>query len=362
MKKNFLTLGIIAFSMIALSSCQKNIGKTDNPQQNGEKNSLSKFFNDQSLDAFANTTYWNPQDDVTSGNESKLAGAPDPRLTSFTYLEAALEFTGLDAVVEGLDAYTLFAPSDYAFNMAGFESIDALLSVGVDGLTPILTYHVIGGAKVLAADVPAGPNAAIASVNGNNLYLTRRTDPKLLVLVDGSGVYIPDYDNGNGVVHCINRVLFPPVGTIVDACIANPDYSYLVAAVLRASEGSTDVAGVLSGTGPFTLFAPTNQAFINAGFPTIDDINAADPDVLAAILTYHVTNGIVFGRDIPNTGVSPVMLNGGTTAITTTIKSNGYRPLQIKGNSNAAASDIILPRNTVATNGVIHTIDEVLLP
>lgn len=362
MKKNFLSLGIIACTMLVISSCQKSATKTNNINPEAPKNSITKFFEDKSLDAFSNTGYWNPQDDVKMGTEASRGNAPDPRLTSFTYLEAALEFTGLDEVLGSLDAYTLFAPSDYAFNVAGFESIDALLALGSDALSPILTYHVIGGAKISAAGVPKGSNAAVASVNSNNLYLTRKSEPNLVVLVNGAGVYIADYDNNNGLVHCINRVLFPPVGNIVDACIANADYSYLVAAVLRASEGATNVAAVLSSEGPFTLFAPTNQAFINAGFETIDAINAADPDALAAILTYHVTAGRVFGRDIPNTGISPVMLNGGTTNISTSILANGFRPLHIKGNSNTDNSDIITPRNTVTTNGVIHTIDAVLLP
>ena len=80
------------------------------------------------------------------------------------------------------------------------------------------------------------------------LFITKKENalPNRKVLVDGAGVYIADVDLGNGVMHDINRVLMPPAGTVVDLVIANPDLTYLVAAVLRASQGSTNVLEVLN--------------------------------------------------------------------------------------------------------------------
>ena len=124
--------------------------------------------------------------------------------------------------------------------------------------------------------------------------------------------------------------------------------------MLRASQGSTNVAAVLSGAGPFTVFAPTNQAFINAGFTTIASINAADPNNLTAILTYHVIGARVFSSDLLNNSM-PATVNGGTVKITLT---GGPK---VKGNSNATGSNIILT-DILATNGVVHVIDQVLLP
>ena len=128
----------------------------------------------------------------------------------------------------------------------------------------------------------------------------------------------------------------------------------MVAAVLRASQGSTNVAGLLSGTGPFTVFAPVNQAFINAGFATINDIMSASPDALTPILAYHVIGARVFSSDLTN-GMMPDMFLGGTTTITL----NGGA--KIKGAGNASASNIV-KTDIVSTNGVIHVIDGVLLP
>ncbi|PHX73790.1 MAG: Nex18 symbiotically induced protein [Chitinophagaceae bacterium] len=149
--------------------------------------------------------------------------------------------------------------------------------------------------------------------------------------------------------------LIPAKGNLVEVAQANPDFSYLVAAVLRASTGATNIAGVLTSAGPFTLFAPTNSAFIDAGFATIDDINAADPDVLAAILTYHVVAGRVFSSDLTN-DATPATANGQT--VTIGISGSGAT---VKGMANATASNITAA-NIMARNGVVHVIDKVLLP
>lgn len=128
----------------------------------------------------------------------------------------------------------------------------------------------------------------------------------------------------------------------------------LVAAVLRASEGSLDVAAALSSAGPFTVFAPTNQAFRDLGFATEAAIMAADPETLIPILTYHVIAGRVFSSDLVD-DATPTMLSGGTT----TINLDGGAT--IKGTGNTVASRIT-KTDIVATNGVIHQIDRVLLP
>ena len=141
----------------------------------------------------------------------------------------------------------------------------------------------------------------------------------------------------------------PPTGNIVETAQGNPNFTYLVAAVVRAN-----LAATLSGAGPFTVFAPTNQAFIAAGFPTIASIQAADPAVLTGILTYHVVGARVFSSDLTE-GLKPTTVNGGTVTITLT---GGAK---VKGNKNQTASSVT-QANLVTTNGVIHVIDQVLLP
>lgn len=270
--------------------------------------------------------------------------------TSFSYLLAAAVKAGLDGALSSPGTLTVFAPTNDAFRNAGFATAADVSAADAAVLGNILNYHILSS-EVISTSVPEGPNASVATLGGLNIFTTRNSSG---VFINGTKVNTADVQASNGVVHVIGKVLIPPSGNIVETAVANPDFSYLVAAVLRASTGATDVAAVLSADDVYTVFAPTNQAFINAGFTTIDDINAADPDVLASILTYHTIAGRIFSSDLTN-GAEPVTLNGGAVQINLTAG------VSVKGNSNTAPSDIIAT-DIVASNGVIHVIDEVLLP
>ncbi len=270
--------------------------------------------------------------------------------TTFSFLLAAAVKAGLDGALGGTSPLTVFAPTNNAFRAAGYPTAASVSAEDAAKLSSILLYHILDG-TVKASGVPAGPNASVTTKGGLVVYTTSNTSG---VYINGIKVTSADITASNGVIHVIGSVLIPPPGNIVETAVATPDFSYLVAAVLRAGTGATDVAAALSGPGPLTVFAPTNQAFINAGFATIDDINEADPDDLAAILTYHVIAARVFSSDLTN-GLQPATLNGG--AVTINLGSGAA----VKGAGNTTASNITAT-NIVTTNGVIHVIDQVLLP
>lgn len=271
----------------------------------------------------------------------------------YTFLTAAVNKAGLVAALNEANktGLTLFAPTNSAFKAAGFNSVSDLAAIPDSTLTKVLLYHVLGS-KVEAAQIPQASNTPVVTLNMQPIYATRTSDNK--VFINGVQVIKADINCTNGVVHSINRVLMPATGTIVQTAIGNPNLSLLVAAVLRASQGNTNVAQVLSGAGPFTVFAPVNQAFINAGFANEAAINAADPNTLTTILTYHVISGRIFSSDLTD-GAMPVTVNGEKVTI---VLSSGAA---VKGNGNATASKIIAA-DIVTTNGVVHAIDQVLLP
>lgn len=270
----------------------------------------------------------------------------------FNFLTAAVVKAGLAQTLNDKKAsFTLFAPTDDAFRAAGFKDIKDITNVPEATLKAILLYHVLGS-EIKSTQIPQAANTEVNTVANKPIYVTRTASNK--VFVNGIAVIIKDIDCTNGVIHAVNKVLMASVGTIVQTAQGNNNLTYLVAAVLRASQGSTNVAAVLSSAGPFTVFAPINQAFINAGFPTIASINAADPNTLTSILTYHVIAARVFSSDLVNNS-TPQTVNGGTVKITLT---GGAK---VKGNSNATPSNIILT-DILATNGVVHVIDQVLLP
>ena len=271
----------------------------------------------------------------------------------YSFLTAAINKAGLVNALNEVDKgeLTLFAPTNDAFMAVGFKNLGDLAKVPDTTLTQILLYHVLGS-KIEAAQIPQASNTEVITLNGKPVYATRTSDNK--VFINGVSVTKANIECTNGVIHQIDRVLMPATGTIVETAIGNPDFSLLVAAVLRASQGATNVANVLSGAGPFTVFAPTNQAFINAGFANEAAINAADPNTLTSILTYHVIAGRIFSSDLTN-GAMPVTVNGEKVTISLTSGA------QVKGMGNTTPSNIIAT-DIVTTNGVIHVIDQVLLP
>ncbi len=269
--------------------------------------------------------------------------------TDFSILKAAVLKAGLAITLSGTGPFTVFAPSDTAFTGSGI-TMSTVSNLTPDELKQILLYHTLA-AQVKSTDVPAGPNAAVATANGDSVYVTSNSNG---VFINGIPVVKADIAASNGIIHAISRVLFPPAGNIVEIAQSDTTFSYLVAAVVRASTGATDVAAALSGNGPYTVFAPTNNAFRDAGFTTINDINGADPNILAGILTYHVIAGRIFSSDLAD-GIQPATLNGSTVTIGLAAGAT------VKGDSNSSPSNIIIT-NIVATNGVIHVIDKVLLP
>ncbi|MBL7704156.1 MAG: fasciclin domain-containing protein [Taibaiella sp.] len=268
---------------------------------------------------------------------------------NLTLLKAAVVRAGLLETLSGNGTFTVFAPDNAAFQAAGLGTEAAINAVPVEDLKKIVLYHVLGQ-RYASGAIPDGTNE-LSSVENINTYVTKNMNG---VFVNGAKVTTADVTASNGVVHIVNKVLMPPSGNIVALAQSNPDLSLLVAAVLRASEGTTNVASVLSGNGPFTVFAPTNAAFQAAGFPDAAAIQAADPNTLAGILTYHVIAARVFSSDLSE-GAMPATVNGGTVTITL---SGGAK---VKGAGNTTASNITAT-DMMATNGVVHVVDAVLLP
>ncbi len=151
----------------------------------------------------------------------------------------------------------------------------------------------------------------VVTAGGDSVFVTKNASG---VFVNGINVVTADKPASNGVIHTISKVLLPPAGNIVEVASADTTFSFLVAAVVKARTGSTNVAAILSGGSILTLFAPTKNAFRAAGFATIDAVIAADANTLKGILTYHVIPGRIFSYDLTN-AAQPTTANGGKVTI-----------------------------------------------
>ena len=242
---------------------------------------------------------------------------------------------------------TLFAPTNDAFEAAGITD--------VNGADAILAYHVIDGTVASTALPTTDGSAAEIATLGGNFYLTNRIGAAVAINAT-SEVTGFDITGSNGVVHVINRTLIPPTQTIneIVAGFAGGDpaeFTLLAAALTRAGLGD-----FFDGDGPFTVFAPTDQAFLDAGLDEAT-INATDPAAVAGILTHHVVkaNAYVFSTDLVDGAVT--MLNDQDVTI-----SVGNLTVQDAAGSTPPAGLVASLLNVHATNGVVHVIDKVLLP
>jgi transforming growth factor-beta-induced protein len=259
----------------------------------------------------------------------------------FTTLVAALQAADLVGALSGEGPFTVFAPTDDAFAKLPEGTVEALLA-DIPALTDILLYHVVSG-TVLAEDVVMLDEAE--TLLGENVSIRVEGG---MVYINDAQVIITDIVASNGVIHVIDSVLLPPqeeepLGTIVDIAIADGRFETLVAAVVAA-----DLAETLSGEGPFTVFAPTDDAFAKLPEGTIEAL-LADIPALTDILLYHVVAGEVLAADV-------VELQFAETLLEKDIEIRVRNGMVYLNDAQVIITDIM------ADNGVIHVIDSVLLP
>jgi transforming growth factor-beta-induced protein len=238
--------------------------------------------------------------------------------------------------------YTIFAPTTEAFFKFFAESgMSAEQFLSQDGLAKVLSYHVAEGSLKAADIIAAGK---VKTLEGSDITVT--SDGTNVFLNGTAKVLEADKMASNAVIHIIDTVLVPPLKNIVEIAAADERFSTLVAAVTKAGLVET-----LSSEGPFTVFAPTNDAFaaLLAKLGITAEELLANPD-LGKILTYHVVAGKVTAADV-------ITLSKATTV-------NGKDiMIEVKdGNVILNGSIKVIITDIMASNGVIHVIDGVLLP
>lgn len=261
-------------------------------------------------------------------------------LENFSSLVAALAKADLASTFMMEGAFTVFAPTNDAFAAFLSDLGVSLDDLTKEDLTPILTYHAVG-AKALSSSLETGYIETLYSaLEGYPVSMLVEVDNG--VTLNGAvSVTTPDVELSNGVIHVIDGVLSPT--SVVAIAINNSNFSILVEAVVKA-----DLVETLSADGPFTVFAPTNAAFEELFTAlTVNGIEDLSAEALIPILQYHVVSGNVLSTDLTE-GAVPT-LNGD-------ISFDLSGPVTINGSSEVLAADI------QGTNGVIHVIDEVLLP
>ena len=297
-------------------------------------------------------TFISCDDDDNMVEEPTIVGFAQENADFSTLVDAVVAADLVDVLNDRNGTYTVFAPTNAAFNdFLAANNFSSLSDIPVDLLRQVLLFHVF-------------PTVETSTALATQYYPTAAefdTDEPINVFINTDGgvringtanVTGADNDVANGVIHAIDAVIVP--ATVVTQALANPDFSILVAALTR-EDLTTNFVEILSGTGPFTVFAPTNSAFeallaSNNEWNTLADIPV---ETLDAVLRYHVVNGanvragdIVDDADVASFqgATFSIDLDGGPT---------------INAGSNTAN---IIATDVQASNGVVHAIDAVILP
>lgn len=258
---------------------------------------------------------------------------------SFNTLAAALQAADLVDALKGDGPFTVFAPTDEAFAALPEGTVEMLLKPENKALlTAILTYHVVPGELMAEDVVKAGK---LVTLNGQKLDLTAEGS----VMIDDATVTATDIETSNGVIHVIDKVIMPSTQNIIETAVEAGSFQTLAAA-LQAAE----LIETLQGEGPFTVFAPTDEAFAALPEGTVENLlKPENKATLAAVLTYHVVPGRVYAVDAVAAGEAQ------------TVQGSDIK-ISVKDGKAYVNDAEIIATDIDTTNGVIHVINKVILP
>jgi uncharacterized surface protein with fasciclin (FAS1) repeats len=273
--------------------------------------------------------------------------------SNFTILSQALVKADLAATLQGAGPFTVFAPTDAAFTAflktTPYATINDVPKVA---LTQILLNHVVSGA-VKSTDLSTGYVKTLAKsptsgMNTMSLFVNLKSGVKLNGV---ASVSTPDVKASNGYIHIVDAVINLP--TIVTHALANDNFTTLVGALTKT--GQPDFVSILSGDGPFTVFAPTNDAFdafntelAPGGIAGVSDAN------LTKVLQYHVVSGNILAASLTEGQIVS------TIQVPQTFSVQLTGGAKIKDSNNRIST--IVATDVQCSNGVIHVINQVLLP
>ncbi|MEM7453915.1 MAG: fasciclin domain-containing protein [Planctomycetota bacterium] len=280
-----------------------------------------------------------------------IAFADDDILTtaaangSFDTLVSLVIAADLDDALGSHGEFTVFAPSDAAFEKLPEGTLDELRKPeNREALAAILKYHVIGSEITIADHPPSHPIRSAETLQGDEVRFVRDGND---VSVNDSMVTARNISCSNGIIHVIDGVLLPPEddNSIVGVAAEAGSFNTLLAAAEAAG-----LVDALKGDGPLTVFAPTDDAFSALPEGTVESLlKPENRDQLATILKYHVVSGKVTAREAVRLGFAETLAGPNVT-------------VSIRDGRLSINDSNVISNDVEADNGIIHVIDKVLLP
>jgi uncharacterized surface protein with fasciclin (FAS1) repeats len=278
--------------------------------------------------------------------------------------EAAVNKANLGSILQGNNV-TVFIPTDAAFANSGIAE-NTISTMPVAAVEALVKYHIINTQAYTTNNYPVTTTmvSSLAAINGV-LHLKKDTSG---LYVNGNRITQASILAQNGVAHVLDYVLgapLKPVGApskkIGNVIAEDSTLTLLNMAIQKTAGTANDVRVLIEGLNDNTIFAPTNLAFTIAGFDStaIANASASRVDTLANIIKYHITAGKLFIPDISNNQT----INTLYTMAAGQLMITGVNPIVLKGASNNITNSAKVELgNLLATNGLIHKIDKLLLP
>ncbi len=272
-------------------------------------------------------------------------------------LRSAISYAGLQDAFK-TSTVTLFAPTDEGFKAAGFADVSAITALSPEQVRLLLQNHIITK-KVTTQDMQEGVLYPTSMMSGARLFLSYLNGVPYLNEAKTTKV---DLAATNGVVHIINKAIPVPNRSLAQILKNTPDYSLFRAAATRAVVADprlavfTDTTIREAAEKAYTIFLPTNQAMTTGKFSQTE-IAATSPVVLARLVSYHIALSRYFSAFIGNSNVQMF-----DASYITSLKSTPTGITIANPNTPAITPSKLTKTDIIATNGLIHQIDKVLIP
>ncbi|NML36935.1 fasciclin domain-containing protein [Chitinophaga sp. G-6-1-13] len=302
------------------------------------------------------------KDDTNPQNNDRLMEVVMDNF-NLSKFKAAVDRSDMRPVLASAGPLTVLAPSDGAFTNAGYKTPVDVATTSIPLMIKITGYHILIGNYDLNK-MPFLFNQEIRTYNGGKLYVTRWVkDNDTVLTVNGSRVLATGIKASNGSLQVIDRVLEPFLyETLGEALSANASLSLFTHAMQRSG-----LFDLLKGKGPYTVYAADNAAMIAYGYSTLEQIEAADPAVLAALMRYQVAADRRFVYDY-------ILTAGKSSVITQTMLDDNnvkvqlvpdptapglYNSITLQGPGNQTPATL-QKQNIITGNGVLHITNQVL--
>jgi uncharacterized surface protein with fasciclin (FAS1) repeats len=267
-----------------------------------------------------------------------------------TYFETAIREANLDTVFNGTGPFTVFVPTDDAFNASGI-SLSAVTAWSGEEARNMVLYHTVAGTALGSSTFIGATELKVVMANGDSVFITGDSNR---IFVNGLQVTASDVKAANGIMHSLQGVLKAPSKNLLEIIYSDSSLSFLFNALQLATPVPDSLTSTLSSGGPFTFFAPDNNAFRNAGYNSPQDLDTANADSLRSLILSQLIPARLFSYDIPDS--STVQTVNDSTLL---FSLSGITPqVQIRGHDHFVN---VVSMNQMAINGVLFKTDEFLI-